>query len=152
MKWNRGGAMVIHIPYSFFSFLWQMYSKKRGGQILSKLNHQNLIFGRCKCEVGWWYNLFTSCCDLNRYGEQWGFLDIFPLSGPMYAHVSHLPMREWLEEAHGCTSTKGYSRIGYWETFEVETFFHYSFPSNCAVFLNICLFKVLLHQSLHWLY
>jgi hypothetical protein len=45
----------------------------------------------------------------------------------MFAHVSHIPMREWLEEAHACTSSKGYSRIGTWETFEVETWFLYDF-------------------------
>jgi hypothetical protein len=53
-----------------------------------------------------------------------------PLQG-MYAHVGPLPIREWLLDAAAETAAKGYSRVGSWETFEVEP---------CSVFFRPLLY------------
>ena len=39
----------------------------------------------------------------------------------MFTHVSQLPVREWLEDAHAATVARGYANAGNVETFEMET-------------------------------
>ena len=41
--------------------------------------------------------------------------------GFMFTHVPHIPLREWLFDAHAATSGKGFSRVGTMDTVSVET-------------------------------
>ncbi len=43
----------------------------------------------------------------------------------MFAHVTQVPVREWLEDAHAATATRGYANSGKIETFEIEIRFLY---------------------------